>query len=110
MVEVRRGKSQQGVKVVRERRAFWLIDEHRDHLSFIMQVDQCICFDVPFARLLRLHQDEGLDLEGLKARTRCCRGCGLCEPYVKLTLLTGRTEWPVLHEDEVNRRLAAAEG
>lgn len=56
-------------------------------------VDRCICLDVTFARLKQMSEREGLSLEQLKARTGCCTGCTMCEPYVRLMLRTGRTEF-----------------
>ena len=55
-----------------------------------IRVDRCICADVTFAELLRLHQEEGLDVRALAARTGAMRGCTMCEPYVRCTLRTGR--------------------
>jgi bacterioferritin-associated ferredoxin len=61
-----------------------------------MAVDRCVCHEITFAALKRLADTEGLDFDGLRARTRCCTGCGLCEPYVRLMLKDGRTSFPVL--------------
>lgn len=61
-----------------------------------MAVDRCVCTDQSFAELLRTARREGLDFDGLVARTGCCTGCGTCEPYIRLTLDTGRTVHPVL--------------
>lgn len=70
-----------------------------------MAVDRCICHGVSFADLLRLHCEDGLDLAALKARTGCCTGCTTCEPYVRLTLATGRTDHPVLSPAEAERAM-----
>lgn len=59
-------------------------------------VTACICADVSFARLRELAMNDGLTLAQLMDRTGCCRGCGLCEPYVRLMLRTGRTSIPVM--------------
>jgi bacterioferritin-associated ferredoxin len=59
-------------------------------------VDRCICHEVTFAHLQRLHRAEGLSLEQLSERTGCCTGCTMCEPYVRLMLKTGATDFPVL--------------
>ncbi len=56
-------------------------------------VDRCICAEVTFDRLKRLSEREGLSLEQLRQRTGCCTGCTMCEPYVRLMLRTGRTEF-----------------
>ncbi len=59
-------------------------------------IDRCVCHGVTLARLVQLARDDHLDLPQLKQRTRCCTSCGLCEPYVKLSLATGKARWPVL--------------
>ncbi|MBL8745127.1 MAG: hypothetical protein JNK58_02090 [Phycisphaerae bacterium] len=63
-------------------------------------VDRCVCVDVTFAALKRLHREEALDFQGLVDRTGCCTGCAGCEPYIRLTLKTGRTCFPVLTATE----------
>ncbi len=74
-----------------------------------LAVDRCICADVPFAALKRMAEERGLGLEGLKRETNCCRGCGLCEPYVRLMLRTGRVAFPVLSQTEVEAAMAEGE-
>lgn len=69
-------------------------------------VDRCVCHDVSFAALLRLHAEQGLDLEALKARTGCCTGCGTCEPYVRLALRTGDVSFPVLTPAQCDAAMA----
>lgn len=59
-------------------------------------VDRCVCINITFERLHELHRAEGLDLEGLKESTGCCSGCANCEPYIRLMLKSGQTEFPVL--------------
>lgn len=57
-------------------------------------VDRCVCAEVTFAALAELATGgpgPSLDLDALRRRTGCCAGCGLCEPYVRLMLRTGRT-------------------
>jgi len=71
-----------------------------------MHVDRCVCHDISFAELKAIAERDGLDFTGLRARTGCGRGCGLCEPYVRLMLRTGRTSFPVLSPDEAARIMA----
>ena len=59
-------------------------------------VDRCVCFKVTFAQLLRLRAETGAGFEELQASTGCGRGCGLCEPYVRAALATGRARFPVM--------------
>ncbi|MEO1130395.1 MAG: (2Fe-2S)-binding protein [Planctomycetota bacterium] len=68
-----------------------------------MAVDRCVCHQVTFTELLRLHREEGLDLEGLQDRTGACTGCGSCEPYVRLTLRTGVVDHPVLTAGQIDQ-------
>lgn len=64
-------------------------------------VDRCVCQNITLTELKRLREAEGLDLRGLIGRTGCCRGCGLCEPYVRLMIETGRTSFAVLSPAEL---------
>ena len=74
-----------------------------------VQVDRCICADISFAELLGLAESEGLPIRELAAKTGCTRGCGLCEPYVRLALATGQAAFPVLHPLTIERLIAEAE-
>lgn len=65
-------------------------------------VDRCICKDVGFTRIAELRA-EGCGYEQAVERTGCCTGCGLCEPYVRLVLLTGSTVLPVLSPAQIAR-------
>ncbi len=56
-----------------------------------MKVDRCVCVPVTFERLKSLAAAEHLDLDGLRAKTRCCMACKMCEPYIRRMLLTGET-------------------
>ena len=70
-----------------------------------MAVDRCVCLDVSFRRLLALQDEHGWGLERLREETGCCSGCGMCEPYVRLALATGKTTLPVLTDDEVREAM-----
>lgn len=70
-----------------------------------MAVDRCICHDVPFTRIAALRA-AGCTFEEVREQTKCCTGCTLCEPYVRLTLETGRTEFAVMTPAEVEAVLA----
>lgn len=73
-----------------------------------MGVDRCVCHEVSFEQLKRLAESRGLDLEGLKRETGCCTGCSMCEPYVRLMLRTGRTDFEPLTSEQVERALRDA--
>jgi hypothetical protein len=44
-----------------------------------------------FERLRSLAEQGGLDFDALRAKTRCCTACRMCEPYIRRMLLTGET-------------------
>ena len=62
-----------------------------------VRVERCVCFDQPFEKLLRLAREEGLTQDQLSERTGCCTGCGMCKPYVRVVLSTGRTSIPLMN-------------
>jgi len=74
-----------------------------------MSVNRCVCMDLAFEELLSIARDNGLTYEELSARTGCGRGCGLCGPYVKLMLRTGRTSFEPMALPVLMRRLEEAE-
>jgi bacterioferritin-associated ferredoxin len=81
------------------------LTDHSDELDNNPVVDRCVCRDIPFAELIRLHKDEGLDLNAIAARTGATAQCSMCRPYVRLALATGRPALPVLHETTIERIL-----
>jgi bacterioferritin-associated ferredoxin len=66
-------------------------------------VDRCVCRDVRFAMLVRLHQEQGADFTELQEMTNCGTGCGLCIPYIKVALRTGEARLPVMSDAELRR-------
>jgi len=42
-------------------------------------------------------REEGLTQDELSERTGCCTGCGMCKPYVRVVLTTGRTSIPLMN-------------
>ncbi|MFN7021231.1 MAG: bacterioferritin-associated ferredoxin [Phycisphaerales bacterium] len=73
-------------------------------------VTACVCADVSFASLREQAVDGGLTLAQLMDRTGCCRGCGLCEPYVRLMLRTGRTSFPVMNRETADELMSSPAG
>ncbi|MBC7835649.1 MAG: hypothetical protein H7Y88_11200 [Phycisphaerales bacterium] len=71
-----------------------------------MAVNRCVCLDLPFVELLELARREGLGFDELSRRTECCTGCGLCEPYVRVALRTGKTDLPVLSKAQIEAALS----
>ncbi len=62
-----------------------------------------MCRQVMFAELIRLHRETGAGLEELQRRTTCGTGCGLCVPYIRVALATGRARLPVMGDSELAR-------
>jgi len=56
-------------------------------------VSRCICRGVEFADLLPQARASGWTLHDLIRETGCGGQCGLCRPYLREMLLTGRTEF-----------------
>lgn len=71
-----------------------------------MAVTRCICTDITFAELLDISKHGAQQFEELQRRTGCGEGCGTCIPYILLTLETGRSDHPILSEDECVRVLS----
>lgn len=67
-----------------------------------MPVDRCVCHSVPFTYLVKRHTEDGLSLEQLSDETNCCTGCGMCEPYLELALLSGQTAIPPMAPDDLD--------
>ncbi len=59
-------------------------------------VTRCVCRDLLFKELLDFARANDLDFAALCDAAGCCTGCSMCEPYVRLTLATGRTAHPIL--------------
>ena len=54
-------------------------------------VSRCICRGVEFAELLPQARAAQWSLDDLIRETGCGGQCGLCRPYLREMLLTGRT-------------------
>jgi len=74
-----------------------------------MGVDRCYCRQVSLADLVRLSREEGADLPELVRRTGCGSVCGLCRAYVLVALRTGRTDLPIMPDEEFNRLMALSD-
>ena len=60
------------------------------------EVDRCVCANVPLAEMKAIADaHEGADLDFLRRRVGCARGCSLCVPYIRAMLATGRTVFAV---------------
>lgn len=57
------------------------------------EVNRCVCTGLSFVELKSRAQAAGGDLEAMRRETGCGEGCGLCEPYVRAMLRTGRTSF-----------------
>jgi len=71
-------------------------------------VTRCICLDVPFDEVAaRAKRGEGFDQ--ISSATGCCQGCGMCEPYVRVVIATGRTNLPVMNRAEADQIVAQSQ-
>ena len=75
-------------------------------------VDRCVCHQITFRELREVAAREGIGLGGLdelSRRTGCGTTCTMCRPYIAVMLATGRTELPVMSEEECARVVREAE-
>lgn len=71
-----------------------------------MHVDRCVCTGVTLSHCKQLAEEIGAVYEEVLRLTNAGDGCGLCLPYIRVALLTGRTKIPVLTPDEYQRIVA----
>lgn len=58
------------------------------------KVTKCVCSDITFERVKEIASEEGYNsIEELQTHGISCVSCGLCEPYLEITLDTGQTEF-----------------
>ena len=70
-----------------------------------MPVSRCVCHRLPFEDLKARAAARSLTFDALKKETRCASGCGMCEPYVRLMLVTGETSFRVLTAAAIRKHL-----
>ena len=68
--------------------------------SNLPMVDRCICRDVSFETLRDFAASQETDdhemlLRAIRLSYQCGSGCGLCVPYIRTMLQTGKTRLPV---------------
>ena len=54
-------------------------------------ITMCVCQRMSFDRLLPLAREKGWDMDDIARETLCGAGCGLCRPYIREMLKTGKT-------------------
>lgn len=64
-------------------------------------VDRCVCRQIRFADLIRMHRETGAGFDELQRQTGCGAACGLCAPYIRVALATGRARLPVMSEAQL---------
>lgn len=75
-----------------------------------MAIDRCYCRQLLFRDLKEVALATGADLDQLCEKTGCGTGCGLCLPYLRVMLATGKTDLPVLSMADVERICAGSGG
>jgi bacterioferritin-associated ferredoxin len=73
-------------------------------------IDRCYCHDVTLSTLIELARTSGieLDLDQIGNRTGAGTSCGLCRPYIRAALATGRARFPVMDEAALDRLVELA--
>jgi bacterioferritin-associated ferredoxin len=57
-------------------------------------VTRCVCHDVTFEQMRQfVGSNPGCTIAALRDRFGCGTGCGLCVPFLRLMLATGRTRF-----------------
>ncbi len=59
-------------------------------------VDRCVCCHVWFADIVRESRETRAGFDALQEKLGFGRGCGMCVPYVRVALETGRSRLPVM--------------
>lgn len=70
-----------------------------------MPVSRCVCHNYSFEELKKLAGARTLSYEQLCDETGCGTGCGMCEPYIKLMLMTGETKFRVLNAASIKQQI-----
>lgn len=68
-----------------------------------MAIDRCYCHRIPFGDIRELAEKRGADFDELCKLTHCGTSCGLCIPYIRVVLKTGRTSLPVMSAEEFSK-------
>lgn len=74
-------------------------------MDSIAEVNRCVCRRRTFKQLKKISEQQEIErVDKLIEEGWCGDGCGLCVPYVKLMLSTGRTKFkPSEVDEEVER-------
>lgn len=75
------------------------------HRETAMPVTRCVCHRLPFEDLKARAAASSLTFEQLRRETGCAAGCGMCEPYIRLMLITGETSFRVLSATAIRKYL-----
>lgn len=64
-------------------------------------VTHCVCFNVSFADLKEVAEEEGItDIDELREIILCGANCRFCVPYIERMLRIGETEFAWLEEEK----------
>ena len=65
-------------------------------------INRCICHNVSFAKMLQLMADKNLTIKEAMEKTGAGGNCGLCIPYIRLSVEIGKTSHPVIDRGKSN--------
>jgi bacterioferritin-associated ferredoxin len=69
-------------------------------VSLPVRIDRCVCQRLPFALVLQLARAGDWSVGDVVRETGCGDQCGMCRPYLRQMLATGRTIFSEVLEDE----------
>ena len=67
-------------------------------------VNRCVCLDCSFSEIIARH-NSGQSLSDIVKETGCGTNCGMCQPYIKLAILTNKSKLDInsvkIHKNEI---------
>lgn len=66
-----------------------------------MLIDRCVCYNVKFAEIKKIMDDNGFTtIEEVQSLIDVSKNCKLCRPYIEKMMETGETEFNYIIEKE----------
>lgn len=75
-----------------------------------MNIDRCVCHQVPFETLRPIVEqlrasgmiDDSTIFNQLRQQTKCSTDCSLCSPYIRRLIANGETSFTTIIQDTPN--------